>query len=111
MQQSAADGGSLAAPCQRVIEKIERASSLHARDLQASIDDISRVLVELRDRLIDRLRTSEAPAQRQYRRALDGVNVAMSLVIGVGYPVTSVQRKHLEHARSTLAEVATQISS
>jgi hypothetical protein len=104
MSPLAAEPQPLAAQCRRALEQLDRLSTLQPREIQAEIEDISRTLAGLRDRMIDRLRRGADPAGD--RHTLDRINVALSLVIGVGYPVTGVQRKHLENARSVMAEIA-----
>jgi hypothetical protein len=36
------------------------------------------------------------------RHTLDGVNVALSLIVGLEYPMGAIPRKMLENARATL---------
>ncbi len=72
-------------------------------ELKAEVDVAERAIVALRDALIVSLRSaSEAGA----RRALDQVNIALSLVVGLEYPMGGLQRSMLEGARSVLQAVA-----
>lgn len=77
----------------------ERASKLHAREVEKEIDRIQRKAVSLRDGLIDRVRRLQSKSALP---RLDRVNVALSLLVMVEYPVTALQRAGLEQARDTL---------
>jgi hypothetical protein len=59
----------------------------------------------LRDGLIARWR--ESPGE-QVSASLDRVNVALSLVIGLEYPMGGLQRQMLEQARSVLEAARTE---
>jgi uncharacterized protein YPO0396 len=89
--------------CRRITEKIDRSTQLHPREIEKEIDEIERELVRLRDELIVRSRQAEADATgAQARTKLDHVNVALSLVVAVEYPVTSIQRSALQQANQIL---------
>jgi hypothetical protein len=70
--------------------------------LRAEVDEVERAVVAVRDHLIQRLRQTPRTPDPALRRALDQVNVALSLVVGIEYPVGSVQRDLIEQARATL---------
>jgi hypothetical protein len=68
-------------------------------ELKAELDDAERAVVALRDLLIDRLRQAPTDA---VRAALDQVNVCLSLVVGLEYPMGGLQRQMLDQARAAL---------
>jgi len=87
--------------CRQIAEKLERAASLHPRELLEEIDRLERELVVVRDDLILHCRQENVvagPLQAQ----LEQVNVALSLVIAVEYPVTSIQRSALKQSHEVL---------
>jgi hypothetical protein len=92
--------------CRQVIEELERAAKLHARDIEKEIDQIQRDIARLRDALIDRLRHAKIDSDSGRREAgLDEVNIALSLIVAVEYPVTSIQRSVLDQAAQVLKKV------
>lgn len=105
----AADGRgtiSLSELCQKATDKIAHATNLEPRDLEQEIDQVECELVRLRDALIDRLRQRGAsPVSGRRHSALEKVNIALSLILTVEYPVTAIQRSALEQAHQTLAAV------
>lgn len=97
---------SLVDRCRDAVEKLDRAARLHPREIEKEVDQIQRDIVALRDGLIERLREMQsAPAAPRARAALDLINVALSLVVAVEYPITSIQRSCLEQARDTLKKI------
>ena len=68
-------------------------------ELKAEVDRAERAIVALRDALI--LRRREA-ASEQVQTHLDQVNTALSLIVGLEYPMGGLQRDMLEQARSVL---------
>ena len=96
---------SLAALCRQTAQKLERAARLHPREIEKEIAQIQRDVVRLRDGLIDEFRQAEAFRVSELRRALEGVNVALSLIVCVVFPITSIQRSAVEQARETLKKL------
>lgn len=89
--------------CQQALDLIQTSLEKKPSELKEEVDQAERVLVQIRDRLIDMLRqdsVSEAAPQR--RAALNGINAVLSLVVGVEYPVGGIHRNHLEQAQHTL---------
>lgn len=82
---------------------LEDALSKPPEALRAEVDEVERAVVAVRDHLIQRLRQTPRTPDPALRHALDQVNVALSLVVGIEYPVGSVQRDLIEQARATLA--------
>jgi hypothetical protein len=64
-------------------------------ELKADVDVVERAIVAVRDALIDRLR--EAPSDA-IRSRLDRVNVALSFVVGLEYPLGGLDRDMLKQA-------------
>ena len=91
--------------CQELIQKLDRAIDLPPRELEQEVDQIQRDLVRLRDSFISELRCSESATLSASRRRLEEVNVALTLVVGVEYPVTAIKRSALEQARETLKKI------
>ncbi|MBV9328260.1 MAG: hypothetical protein JO352_31480 [Chloroflexi bacterium] len=71
-------------------------------ELKAEVDVAEQRIARLRDVLIDDLRAGSTP---DTRAALDQVNVALTLVVGLEYPMGGLQRKMLEDARAVLDAV------
>ncbi|MBV9546337.1 MAG: hypothetical protein JOY61_18355 [Chloroflexi bacterium] len=85
--------------CREALQLLEEALGKPPPELSAEVDVAEQKIAQLRDELIDRLRA--APDQA-LRAALDNVNAALSLVVGVEYPVGGVQRDMLKQARTAL---------
>ena len=97
---------SLPTQCQELIEKLDRATNLPAREVEQEVDQIQRDMVRLRDHLIGELRRKDAsPVTGRPHSGLEGVNVALALIVGVEYPVTAIKRRLLEQARHILKKI------
>lgn len=68
-------------------------------ELMADVDVVERAIVAARDALIDRLR--HAPGN-PIRSRLDRVNVALSFVVGLEYPMGGLDREMLMQAHLLL---------
>ena len=92
--------------CRDCVARLDDALRLPPAQLGQEVDVVEREVARLRDRLIDQLRqeSTSAPAARR-RAALDKVNAALSLIVGVEYPAAGIQRSALEQARDTLQQV------
>ena len=89
--------------CRQIAEKLDCSVSHHPREIEKELDEVERELVRLRDELIiQRRREDPAAASKPGPRKLDHINVALSLVVAVEYPVTSIQRAALKQARDVL---------
>jgi hypothetical protein len=92
--------------CQEALAAIDRGLAVAPVQCLQPVDDAERALAALRDGLIDLLRRApSARAQRNLCGALDGVNGALSLLLGVEYPVVGVQQDLLKDARKALQAV------
>jgi hypothetical protein len=87
--------------CRQIAEKLEHAATLHPRELLEEIDQIERELVGVRDDLILHCREQNGAAGPM-RAKLEQLNVALSLVVAVEYPVTSIQRSALKQSHEVL---------
>jgi hypothetical protein len=75
-------------------------------ELSSEVDRVEQQLARLRERLIVDLRREPAgPSAAAARTALDRVNAALSLVVGVEYPAAGIQRTLLEQARDALHDL------
>jgi len=95
---------SLRLDLQAAVAMIDDAMKRPPAELTYEVDLVERRIVGVRDRLIAILRGGGQPASRA-REALDGVNAALSLVAGVEYPATGIQRSMLEQARDAIRRV------
>lgn len=85
--------------CGEAIWLLDAALSKPPAALKAEVDVAEVAVVALRDQLIRVWRSSPAPS---IRAALDSVNAALSLVVGLEYPMGGLQRDMLKQARSAL---------
>ena len=89
----------LAELCDEAVRLLDDALGKPPAELKAEVDVAERAVVALRDGLIVRRR--ESPSEAVQAR-LDQVNVALSLVVGLEYPLGGLQRQMLDQARSVL---------
>ena len=85
---------------QEAIRVLEDALKKPPAELKAEVDVAERAVVRLRDSLIDQLRAAAEPSVRS---ELDRVNVALSLIVGLEYPMAGLQRDMLKQALSILS--------
>lgn len=86
---------------QDAVRLIDDALQKPPAELKAEVDDAERLVVGLRDALIERLRGGDASV----RTALDNVNAALSLIVGIEYPLGGLQRSMLDQAHKALQQV------
>ena len=92
--------------CRDAIARLDDALGLPPAQLGQEVDIAEREVARLRDRLIHQVRQEAATdAAARRRAALDKVNAALSLIVGVEYPAAGIQRTALEQARDTLRQV------
>jgi hypothetical protein len=101
----AAPNATAAELCQRCVAQLEDALSRPPDQLSQKVDLVEREVAHLRDQLIAALRQQGTGAASGRRAALDKVNAALSLIVGVEYPVAGIQRSALAQARDTLRQV------
>jgi hypothetical protein len=87
---------SLAEVCDEAIRLLEDALKKPPAELKQEVDVAERAVVALRDGLIEQRR--ESPGE-QVQSSLDEVNVALSLIVGLEYPMGGLQRQMLDQAR------------
>jgi hypothetical protein len=93
----------LAEQLRRARVALDEAMELPGSDLGDRVDGAGAVAARLREHLISRLRHDPAgPAAERRRAALEKANVIISLLAGLEYPVSGVQRNLLEQARTAL---------
>lgn len=105
MARTHAEPGSPSDLCGEAIRLLDDALQKAPTELKAEVDVAEQSVAMLRDELIERLRAAADP---HTRRALDKVNVALTLVVGLEYPMGGLQRSMLEQARTTLQEALAQ---
>jgi hypothetical protein len=86
--------------CDEAIRLLDDALGKPPAELKAEVDVAERGVVLLRDSLIGQRR--ESPDDQQVQARLDQVNVALSLIVGLEYPMGGILRRTLEQARSVL---------
>ena len=99
MTQKDAQRRAPADSCREAIRLLDEALEKPPAELKAEVDVAERAVAALRDELIERGR---AAPDASIRAALDHVNVALSLVVGLEYPMGGLQREMLIQARSAL---------
>jgi hypothetical protein len=85
--------------CREAIRLVEEALGKPPAELKAEVDVAERTIACVRDELIERLRAAPDP---ELRIALDNVNAALSLVVGIEYPLGGIQRDLLKQAHAAL---------
>ena len=95
------NGGQFASLRDDSVAALERALRLKPEDLGQEVDTAERLVVRLRDCLIEWIRPGDSAGHR-WQTALDQVNAALSLIVGVEYPAVGIQRSLLEQARESL---------
>lgn len=80
--------------------ELDHAIGLPPLELGQEVDKAERAVVRVRDDLIAKLRgDAEQPDATRWRAALSHANTALSLIVGVEYPVEGVKREPLKQAR------------
>ncbi len=88
---------------------LEHASNLPPLQLTQQADVAERMVVHARDNLIHRLREDgDAAAAAQWHRTLDQLNVVLSLIMAVEYPLGAMQRQPAEQAHDLLKRLVEQ---
>jgi hypothetical protein len=92
--------------CSKAIEMLNQSIDEPTKALEAEVDRADRVLVRLRDCLIDRLRQEEEHHEvNRLRKTLLKINTALSLVVAVEYPAGGIHRKMLGEAKEVLTNI------
>jgi formate-dependent nitrite reductase membrane component NrfD len=98
----------LAAQCQQAVDRLKQALHEPPSCLGKDVDAVEQIVTQLRDRLIHRLRqTGSSPEATRWQTALERINAALSLIVGVEYPIAGIQRTAIAQASATLAQVLT----
>jgi hypothetical protein len=89
--------------CKEAVTSLDRLLATSPYPSFQELDVAQRVIVRLRDGLIEQLRQGETSAEAPgLRGLLDRVNAAISLVVGVEHPAAGIRRELLEMARDVL---------
>ncbi len=83
-----------------IIAKLDYVKSLPIDELETGLDEIQLKLIDLRDRLIESLRQGRSGVAA--RSELCQINLALSLIFGLEYPVTGFQRNKIDQAAAVL---------
>lgn len=91
--------------CRTAIEGLERAETAPPLLLLREADLALRAAVNLRDTLIAQWRQDDGGSVPRVRTALDRVNVALSLMVGLEYPTGGIERQAAKQARALLVSL------
>jgi hypothetical protein len=84
----------------KIVRTLEAARSKPVTELETGLDEAQLMVVDLRDEYIENLRR-EAD-NNVIRRSLDQINMALSMIIGLEYPVGGFQREKIRRAEEVL---------
>ncbi len=95
--------GSFAEQCKEAVASLDRLLEISPYPSFQDMDVAERAIVRLRDGLIERLRQDDASDETPHLRGLlERANIAISMVVGLEYPVAGMRRQLLETARDAL---------
>ncbi len=83
-----------------VVGKLEYLKDIPIDELETGLDEVNLKMVDLRDRLIERVRREQS--NQELRHYLNQTNLALSLIFGLEYPVTGFQRNKIDQAVAVL---------
>lgn len=87
---------------QNILDMIDKALEKPAVELKIDVDAVENSLVRLRDHLIDNHRRQTASQPFTQSSTLERINIALSLIVSIGYPGAGIYREGLEEARYLL---------
>jgi len=85
-----------------ILEMIDEAVEKHSAEMKRDVDVVEDRLVHLRDYLIDRQREQTESATQS--ATLKRINIALSLIISIGYPGAGIDQVGLEETRDMFRE-------
>lgn len=92
--------------CQEAREDLEKAYKREPQELGKEVDFAEVRVVQLRDCLIDRIRSERAASGiSRWQPVLGRVNMALSFIVGVEYPAMGIHRSLLEQALGILVQI------
>lgn len=98
--------------CRTAIEILDEGLQLPLPKLLQQVDEAENAVVHLRDCLIERLRKEmQQEGVSEWRKPLDHVNAALSLIAGVTYPATGIQHALLEEAQTSLRRAQEELNN
>ncbi len=86
-------------------EALDRAAKAPWQEVIREADQAERIVVRLRNRLIDEIRQEDA---RDWRLPLQRLNLSLSLIAGIEYPSSGIRRNVIEQARDVLKGMSKQ---
>ncbi len=96
----------LSSQCREAIAHLEQAYMAPPLQLTRDASAAGRIVVKLRDRMVEQLRQDGNGAETEKKKkALDRLNIALTLIVGVEYPSVGVRRKPIEQARDLLESI------
>ncbi len=87
-----------------VIAKLEYVRNLPIEEFETGLDEVNLKIIDLRDRMISRFRQEKI--NQQVYKYLKQINLALSLIFGLEYPLTGFQRNKIEQAVAVLKPLA-----
>ncbi len=73
--------------------------------LELQVNTAEVAIARLRDCLIEQLRNEPGPESQDIKIFLNRTNIALSLVVGVEYPLTGIKRSMIDEAEKVLAQI------
>ncbi len=87
-----------------VIAKLEYLRGVPVDELETGLDEVNLRIIDLRDRFIESVR--QTPGDQTLQTTLKQINLALSLIFGLEYPVTGFQRNKISQATAVLKLLA-----
>ncbi len=87
-----------------VLARLDKLLADRPHRIGHDFSEATRCLTALRERMIEHLRAGDAPPEIAERLAR--LNAVLSVVVGTHYPVGAPKWPHLQHARDSFAELA-----
>ncbi len=93
--------------CQQAVQALDRALTKPWHEVMVDSDEAERLAIQVRDRLIERLRQENVNAEeiQALRQILEQINISISLMVGIAYPSTGIRRPVIEQARDVLKAI------
>lgn len=96
--------GELREMARAILQPLDRVRQVPPGEHRPFLEEAERATVRLRNRLIELKRGQ--PGNGATREALQRVNVALSLIVGLGNPLGAIPWDYLPQARALVAELA-----
>lgn len=91
--------------CSEVLSELKDSFGLSPNQLGRRIDQIENKVVKIRNCIIDQYRKEGRPPEKSvWRKPLDRINLALTLIASVEYPATGLHRSYLKDAEKVLED-------